>query len=221
MQKASKQSTWTQDNIKQFYRPTGRIIEGKTSCAKDQDGSEISEKSDRPVMPVNQPTSTNNVAIANTFQVLQSIEEEDSEGATPDSQAVVLDIDKSKTNTSKIVSADPQVISKTTDIQKDIFLPRRVEIEENIIDLTVKVNSIAENHEDNASHVDEPDESQEDAIMAEDLNPALVPHASTLEGIPYMEIDTPLPLFITEGNECSEENEDHEVSYGSDSELLK
>ncbi|KAF5205822.1 hypothetical protein FRX31_004591, partial [Thalictrum thalictroides] len=143
-------------------------------------------------MPVNQPTSTNNVAIANTFQMLQSIEEEDSEGATPDSQAV-----------------------------KDIFLPRRVEIEENIIDLTVKYNSVAKNHEDNASHVDEPDESQEEAIMAEDLNLALVPHASTLEGIPNMETDIPFPLFITEGNECSEEKEDHEVSYGSDSELLK
>ncbi|KAF5190572.1 hypothetical protein FRX31_019839 [Thalictrum thalictroides] len=159
-------------------------------------------------MPVNQPTSTNNVAVANTFQVLQSIDEEDSEGETPDSQAVVLDMDKSKTNPSKIASEDPQLSP-----------PRRVESDENIIDLTVKVNSVAENHEGNVSHDDEPDENQEEAIMTEDLNLALVPHASTLEGNPNMETD--IPLFITDGNECYEEKEDHEGSYGSDSELLK
>ncbi|KAF5181053.1 hypothetical protein FRX31_029360, partial [Thalictrum thalictroides] len=154
--------------------------------------------------------------------------EEDSEGATPDNQAVVLDIGKSATITSKLVSAAPQAISNSVDIQKDTFLPRRVEIEENIVDLTVNVKPVDENHEDIPSHDDKPDESdgsqedsQDEAIMKEDLHLALVPHASTQEGNLSLETDFPLSLLLMEGTESYEEKEDHEVTYGSDSELLK
>ncbi|KAF5180619.1 hypothetical protein FRX31_029794 [Thalictrum thalictroides] len=81
---------------------------------------------------VSQSNTANNLVVANVFQVLLSIDEEDSEDVIPDNQAIVMEIDNSKTTTQKIVNANPQAISNAIDSQKDINPPKSVEIEDNI-----------------------------------------------------------------------------------------
>ncbi|KAF5190061.1 hypothetical protein FRX31_020359 [Thalictrum thalictroides] len=56
-------TSWRQPKIKHFYRPTGRLVEGEVSGAKDTNGNEIDSQHQSIIAPTKETRNTNVVGV--------------------------------------------------------------------------------------------------------------------------------------------------------------
>ncbi|KAF5208028.1 hypothetical protein FRX31_002386 [Thalictrum thalictroides] len=132
-------TSWTQPKIKHFYRPTGRLVEGEVSGAKDTNGNEIDTQHQSIIAPTKEKQNTNVFGVrgangvgnaqlgnnqttsticTNTFSVLNNIMEDSLE----EDIAVVKVTDGIKVHNNHIHVEDPiathhtEVITEETEV---------------------------------------------------------------------------------------------------------